>query len=33
MRHRYNELEIKAGGVEHPVVGKVTLEATMHDIG
>ena len=32
MRHRYDELEIKAGGVEHPVVGKVTLEATMHDI-
>jgi len=32
MRHRYSELEIKAGGVEHPVVGKVTLEATMHDI-
>lgn len=31
--HRYHELEIKAGGVEHPVVGKVTLEATMHDIG
>ncbi len=33
LRHRYSELEIKAGGVEHPVVGKVTLEATMHDIG
>ncbi len=31
-RHRYSELEIKAGGVEQPVVGKVTLEATMHDI-
>lgn len=31
-RHRYSELEIKANGVEHPVVGKVTLEATMHDI-
>lgn len=29
----YHELEIKAGGVEHPVAGKVTLEATMHDIG
>jgi len=28
----YRELEIKAGGVDHPVVGKVTLEATMHDI-
>jgi hypothetical protein len=33
LRHSYGELEIKAGGVEHPVVGKVTLEATMHDIG
>lgn len=32
-RHRYSELEIKAGGVDHPVTGKVTLEATMHDIG
>ena len=31
--HRYRELEIKAGGVDHPVTGKVTLEATMHDIG
>ena len=33
MGHHYHELEIKAGGVEHPVTGKVTLEATMHDIG
>ena len=32
-RHRYSELEIRAGGVDHPVAGKVTLEATMHDIG
>lgn len=32
-RQSYHELEIKAGGVEQPVVGKVTLEATMHDIG
>ena len=31
-RHRYSELEIKAGGVEQPVAGRVTLEATMHDI-
>ncbi len=31
--HRYRELEIKANGVDQPVVGKVTLEATMHDIG
>lgn len=33
LRHRYDELEIKASGVEHPVVGNVTLESTMHDIG
>lgn len=33
LRHQYSELEIKAAGVEHPVVGNVTLEATMHDIG
>ena len=32
LRERYSELEIKAGGVQHPVVGKVTLETTMHDI-
>ena len=32
-RRHYHELEIKANGVEQPVVGKVTLEATMHDIG
>ncbi len=31
--HLYSELEIKAGGVDHPVVGNVTLESTMHDIG
>lgn len=33
LHHQYNELEIKAGGVEHPVVGNVTLESTMHQIG
>lgn len=33
LRHQYSELEIKAGGVDHPVVGKVTLESTMHEIG
>lgn len=33
LRHRYSELEIKANGVQHPVVGNVTLEATMHDVG
>jgi len=32
MRHRYNEVEIKASGVDHPVVGKVGLEATLHTI-
>lgn len=31
--HRYTEMEIKAVGVPNPVVGKVTLEATMHDVG
>jgi hypothetical protein len=33
MRQQYSELEIKAGGAEHPVVGNVTLESTMHRIG
>lgn len=33
LSHRYSELEIKAVGVEQTVVGKVTLEATMHEIG
>jgi tetrahydromethanopterin S-methyltransferase subunit F len=32
MRHRYDELEIKANAVNHPRVGKATLEATMHAI-
>lgn len=32
LRHRYSELEVKAVGVDHPVVGNVTLESTMHDI-
>jgi hypothetical protein len=31
-RHRYNEVEIKAAGVDHPVVGKVGLEATLHSV-
>lgn len=30
--HHYKEVEIRAAGVEHPVVGKVSLEATLHDI-
>ena len=29
---RFRDVEIKAGGVEHPVVGKVSLEATMYDM-
>lgn len=32
MRGHYNELELRAQGVQHPVVGKVSLEATMHSI-
>lgn len=30
-RH-YSEVEIRATGVDHPLVGKVSLEATMHSI-
>ncbi len=32
MAHHYDELEIKAGAVDHATVGKATLEATMHSI-
>jgi hypothetical protein len=32
MRHRYDDLEIKATAVDRPVIGKATLEATMHSI-
>jgi hypothetical protein len=32
MRQHYDELEIKAGAVDRPLVGKATLEATMHSI-
>ncbi|WP_163807703.1 mannan chain length control protein LmeA [Mycolicibacterium anyangense] len=32
MRHHYNEIEIKANGVDHAVTGKASLEATMHNI-
>jgi hypothetical protein len=32
MRDHYRELEIKANAVDQPVVGKATLEATMHSI-
>ncbi|MDA3641859.1 mannan chain length control protein LmeA [Mycobacterium xenopi] len=33
MRDHYDELEIKANAVDHAMVGKATLEATMHSIG
>ncbi|BBZ12023.1 mannan chain length control protein LmeA [Mycobacterium branderi] len=33
MRRHYDEVEIKASAVDHPKVGKATLEATMHSIG
>lgn len=32
MRQHYDELEIKAGAVDRLLVGKATLEATMHSI-
>ena len=32
LRHRYDEVEIKASGVDRPIVGKASLEATMHQI-
>jgi hypothetical protein len=32
-RRHYNEIEIKASGVDHPVVGKAGLEATLHSVG
>ncbi len=31
-RH-YDEVELRASGVDHPAVGKASLEATMHSIG
>lgn len=31
-RRHYDEMEIRASGVEHPVVGKVSIEATVHSI-
>ncbi|WP_255506667.1 mannan chain length control protein LmeA [Mycolicibacterium sp. 018/SC-01/001] len=30
--HHYREVEIKASGVDHAVVGKASLEATMHSV-
>lgn len=32
MQHHFDEIEIKANGVPHPVVGKASLEATMHSV-
>jgi LmeA-like phospholipid-binding len=32
MRDRYDDVEIKAAGVDRPVIGKATLEATMYSI-
>lgn len=32
MRGHYDEVEIKASGVDHPVVGKASLETTMHSV-
>jgi hypothetical protein len=32
MRDRYRQLEIKANAIDHPMVGKATLEATMYSI-
>ncbi|BBX20232.1 hypothetical protein CRI77_04305 [Mycolicibacterium duvalii] len=31
-RHRYDEVEIKASGVDHAVVGRASLEATLHSV-
>ena len=32
MRHRYNEIELRASGVDHAIVGEVGLEATLHSV-
>lgn len=32
LRHRYNEVEFKANGVEHARVGEASLEATLHSV-
>lgn len=32
-RDHYGELEIKAGAVDQPMIGKAALEATMHSVG
>lgn len=31
-RHHFDEIEIKANGVNRPVVGKASLEATLHNV-
>lgn len=30
--HQFSEVEIRASGVDHPVVGKVSLQATLHSV-
>lgn len=32
LSHRYDEVELKAAGVERPIIGNATLEATFHSI-
>ncbi|MBS1691947.1 MAG: mannan chain length control protein LmeA [Actinobacteria bacterium] len=32
VRRHYDEVEIRASGVDHPVTGKSSLEATMHSV-
>ncbi len=32
LRHRYDEIEIKANGVDRPIVGEASLEATLHSV-
>lgn len=32
MHHHYDEIEIKVNGADHQVVGKASLEATLHNI-
>jgi hypothetical protein len=32
LEHEYGEVEVRAGGVDHPVVGKASLETTLHDV-
>lgn len=32
MRHRYEEIEFRANGVDRPIIGEASLEATMYSI-